>query len=274
MDDFLFLADSYNAALLLRQRIDASLTQLGLERNPKEGVWTLTQVGNHLGLTVDLNLGMFSAPPDKLRQLAQQASSLLSRAASNSRWLPARQLAAFAGKAQFLYLAIAAARIFLGELHNVLATCSGCGGRVRLRHQWRRDLEWWRTVPTQNTGRSIYKPIETAYLHADSSNYGWGAVLNDDPNFQARGFWNTSDRLQHITWKELRGVRHAIESFLPQLKGRHVLLHEDNTAVVATLTKLATWSRVMMTEVHRKWYLLDTNDIHIRPRYIRSAANI
>jgi hypothetical protein len=30
----------------------------------------------------------------------------------------------------------------------------------------------------------------------------------------------------------------------------------------------------MMTELPRLWYLLDTNDIHIRPRYIRSAANV
>jgi hypothetical protein len=30
----------------------------------------------------------------------------------------------------------------------------------------------------------------------------------------------------------------------------------------------------MMTELRRLWYPLDTNDIHIRPRYIRSAANV
>jgi hypothetical protein len=30
----------------------------------------------------------------------------------------------------------------------------------------------------------------------------------------------------------------------------------------------------MMEELRRLWYLLDTNDIHIRPRYIRSAANL
>jgi hypothetical protein len=30
----------------------------------------------------------------------------------------------------------------------------------------------------------------------------------------------------------------------------------------------------MMEELRRLWYLLDTNDIHIRPRYIRSAANV
>jgi hypothetical protein len=30
----------------------------------------------------------------------------------------------------------------------------------------------------------------------------------------------------------------------------------------------------MMTELRHLWYLLDTNDIRIRPRYIRSTANI
>jgi hypothetical protein len=218
--------------------------------------------------------GMFRAPPAKLQQLAQHASSVLGRAASNARWLPTRQLAAFAGKAEFLYLAIAPARFFLRELHNVLATRTGWGERVRLTHQLRHDLKWWRTVPHQNNGRSIYKPIETAYLHADSSDYGWAAVLNADTNYQARGFWDATDRLQHITWKELLAVRLAVESFLPQLKGRQVLLHEDNTAVVAALTKLTSRSPVMMAELRRLWHLLDTNDILIRPRYIRSAANV
>jgi hypothetical protein len=141
-------------------------------------------------------------------------------------------------------------------------------------HQLKRDLEWWRTVPDQHSGRSIYKPIETAYLHADSSGYGWGAVLNYNPAYKARGFWYDNDRQQHITWKELRAVRLAIDSFLPQLRGRHVLLHEDNTTVVARLSKLTTRSPVMMAELRRLSHLMDVYDISIRPRYIRSAANI
>jgi hypothetical protein len=91
-------------------------------------------------------------------------------------------------------------------------------------HQLKRDLEWWRTMPDQHNGRSIYKLIETAYLHAHSSGYGWGVVLSDNPAYQARGFWYDDDRRQHITWKELRTVRPAIESFLPQQRGRNVLL--------------------------------------------------
>jgi hypothetical protein len=44
--------------------------------------------------------------------------------------------------------------------------------------------------------------------------------------------------------------------------------------VVAALTKLTSRSPAMMAELRRLWYLLDSNDINIRPRYIRSAANI
>jgi hypothetical protein len=129
-------------------------------------------------------------------------------------------------------------------------------------------------VPDKHNGRSFCKPIETAYLHAYSSSYGWEAVLNENPAFQARGSWSDNDREHHITWKELRAVRLAIKSYLPQLRGRDALLHEDNTAVVATLTKLTTRSPVMMTEPRRLWHMLDVDHICIRARYIRTAANI
>ena len=74
--------------------------------------------------------------------------------------------------------------------------------------------------------RSANLSVETAYLHCDSSGFGWGAVLNDC--IEARGLWSGKDRDQHITFKELKAVRCAIESFLPELKGRRLLLHEDN----------------------------------------------
>eukprot|EP00873_Tetraselmis_striata_P008905 jgi/Tetstr1/429169/TSEL_019122.t1 len=74
--------------------------------------------------------------------------------------------------------------------------------------------------------RPIHRHVETAYMHCDSSGYGWGAVLNG--RLEARRFLGATDERQHITWKELKAVRLAVESFLPHLAGRRVLLHEDN----------------------------------------------
>jgi hypothetical protein len=38
MDDFLFMASSYEAALLLRDRVETLLHLLGLQRNPDKGL--------------------------------------------------------------------------------------------------------------------------------------------------------------------------------------------------------------------------------------------
>jgi hypothetical protein len=77
MNDFLFLAYSCLATLMLRTRVDALLTRLCLLRNPRKNIWISIHVGDHLGLAVDETKGGLRAPPDKLLTLPQQASSLL-----------------------------------------------------------------------------------------------------------------------------------------------------------------------------------------------------
>ena len=125
-----------------------------------------------------------------------------------------------------MHLPIHVARFYLRELHDVVSSTGSWPGTVRLSKQLKRDFEWWKKVPEKHKGASIFKPVESSYLHCGSSGFGWGAVLNDC--IEASGFWTGSDKLQHITFKELKAVRCAIESFLPELKGMRLLLHEDN----------------------------------------------
>eukprot|EP00873_Tetraselmis_striata_P025467 jgi/Tetstr1/445731/TSEL_033379.t1 len=197
VDDFLLFSTSMELALHLRQRLASLLDALGLQRNPTKSFWEPCEFGRHLGVDID------------------------------SAWLPVQELQSLAWQAQYLFLAIPAARFFLRELHSVVG--DRWGGRVRMTPQLRRDLQWWTSVPSQSNGKPIHRPGETAYLHTDSSGYGWGGVLNG--RLEARGFWSSADERQHITWKELKSVRLAVESFLPHLAGRNVLLHEDNQAV-------------------------------------------
>jgi hypothetical protein len=92
---------------------------------------------------------------------------------------------------------------------HVMPTSIRWGGLVSLIHHLRRDFEWWLTVPRQHNGHSIHKPIETTYLHVSSKDYGWRAGFNKNPRFQAREVWYGEDPPKHITWTELRAVRHA-----------------------------------------------------------------
>eukprot|EP00873_Tetraselmis_striata_P029593 jgi/Tetstr1/449857/TSEL_036919.t1 len=227
------------------------------------GVRHLAAKGDYV-ILIDLQNGFYAvgiAPSDR---------DYFTRASRDARWLPVRELQSLAGRAQYLFLAIPAARFYLRELHDVVG--SKWAGRVRMTHQLRRDLQWWTAVPTQSTGRPIHRHVETAYVHCDSSGYGWGAVLNG--RLEARGLWGAADERRHITWKELKAARLAVESFLPLLAGRQVLLHEDNQAVCNVLAGLTSRSPEMMAELRKLLYLLDNNGVHIKARYIRSAANV
>ncbi len=143
---------------------------------------------------------------------------------------------------------------------------------LRVTKQLKRDLERSRTVPKKHNGSPIFKAVETTYIHCDSSGFGWGVFLNDC--IEARGFWSGSDKQEHITYKGLKTVRCAIKSFLPELKVRRLLLHEDNQSAVGVLSHLTSRSQVMMGELRKLFLLTDKNNIRIRTQYIRSASNI
>jgi hypothetical protein len=200
VDDFLLFAATRALALALRQRVDRLLSSLGLLRHPSKGFWEPTQYGHHTGIDIDRAKGYFFALAEKLQNLAKQARHLLQRATRTSRWLPVKELQSFVGQAQYLFLAISATRFFMRELHSVLG--DEWGGRVRLTPQLRRDLQWWTQVPNHANGKNMHRPVESAYIHCDSSGYGWGTVLNF--RLEARGFWGPEDEKQHITWNSGR----------------------------------------------------------------------
>jgi hypothetical protein len=95
MDDLLFIAYSREAALLLRDRVEAQLHRLGLQRIPKKGMWEPKQVGDHVGLTI-LQNGELRAAIDKLQALSKHTSALPGLAVSTACWLPAKKLTTFA----------------------------------------------------------------------------------------------------------------------------------------------------------------------------------
>ena len=272
MDDFLVLAKTKEEAFRARERVQWVLDNLGLRRNPTKGVWEPGQVVEHLGLEVDTAEGQFRVTEKRMAKIQGMARQIRYTALHSNRLIPVRALASLVGIAQSVYLAIPPARFYLRELHNVISSRASWGSRVRLTPQALRDLEWWMKVPAKWNGRNIWRSPETGEVHSDSSTYAWGAVLNQMRT--ARGFWSVEERKQHITYLELQAVYNAVRSFLPWIRNRKILLHEDNMAVVHILTNHTSRSKPLMALLRKLWWLLDVENIELRPQYIRSAANV
>jgi hypothetical protein len=73
-----------------------------------------------MGIDIDTSSSYSYAPETKLTKIALQATQYIGRATRNARWLPVKDLQSLAGQAECLFLAIAAAKLFLRELHSVV----------------------------------------------------------------------------------------------------------------------------------------------------------
>ena len=275
MDDFLLIADTRAEALELREYTQAVLDILGLRRNPTKGSWDQpVQQIKHLGLGIDSKTATFYVTEDRLERVNTVGRSLLTRARTQKGKVPARQLASFTGLTQSLYLALPAARFLNRSLHDCLGSRVDWNGLVSLTNQARADIRRYLNLPIEWNGRPIIQRPDTAVLWTDASKGGWGGILNNQLQAPAHGFWDSHDRTLHITMLELKAVRLNILSFLDKLRGRRVLVLEDNQAVVHILNSWQGKSPEMMEELRLLHKLTDENNITLRSKYVRSADNL
>jgi len=278
LDDLaFFLQGCYAQACRARDVSFEVLDSLGLARAPDKGQSDPSHVlEDHLGYMVDSERGLFLLPPRRSAAVSSGAHLMLQRWARGRGRVRARHLAGFTGLAQSTSLAVRLSRYMLRSAQDDLATRRGWGGTVALSRQTIADLRWWADLRTSpHVGRAIWRPPDTRLLHADASDLGWGAAVDSARvHAPAAGFWSPEELPLHITWKELRTVRHAVSHFLPQLTGHRVCLREDNMAVVWILTHFMSRSPALMAELRKLWYVLEYADIELRPLYIRSAENV
>jgi len=280
LDDFMFMLQgsaSYEEALLARDFSFTTFDRLGVGRNVLKGQADPShRLEDHLGFTIDSELGAFLLTERREKKLRLGALSLLSTASHHARRVPSRELASFAGLGSASALALPLARCWLRAPFDDLATQRGWKGGVRLSGQSLADIrQFTRLRGSRLVGRHIWLRPDTATGHVDAGPRGWGGDLDES---RARppvlGFWSAREAELHITHRELIAVRLYVEHYAEALAGRRLLLHEDNQAVVAILASLTSRSPELMAELRVLLELLDLHDISLRAVYIRSALNV
>lgn len=120
-------------------------------------------------------------------------------------------------------------------------------------------------------------------MHSDAADVGYGGTLGFKVGqglpglWEGRGFWNATDRVHSITFRELRAVRllfhRHFARYLPSPSIQRLLLHEDNQAVVCVLNAMVSASKAMMAEPRKLQVLLRVLGVTIEARWIPSAVN-
>ena len=278
LDDFAFFkAGTRVEAVAQRDHVFFTLEDLGLTRSPTKGQPEPSHVlEDHLGYGIDTERGLLLLTTSREAKLRRQAAGLLGHAARHRRHVRTRALAGFAGLAQASSLAVPLARFWLRSVYDdIVAGGHRWSGYTRLSRQAMADIaEWRRLRGSRHVGRAIWLAPDSAVGHVDAGPYGWGGQLDYQSSLPpAWGFWSPEEADLHITFRELRAVRLFIEHYVDSLRGRRLLLYEDNQAVVAILTNRTTRSPLLMAELRLIVELLAEADLTLRATYIRSAAN-
>ncbi len=101
---------------------------------------------------------------------------------------------------------------------------------IKVTRRCLRALDMWRQPWFLSQGPVLGAQCRRVTLATDASLTGWGAVMSGHP---ARGLWRGHHLAWHINRLEMLAMFQALKYFLPDLRGHHVLVRTDNTAVVS-----------------------------------------
>ena len=279
LDDALCALPSRAAALAARELIEEMFLRSGLTKAPGKGVWEPTQVlPDHLGFEISTatTRGHLKVPHRRCQDITESATRLLHIAARCRRQVDSDLFRRFIGKASSVSAACDQARFRLRALHDAAELWRP---RSTLSRPALRDLEWWSHFHYEcaANGLALWPEAPSIAIFTDaSSTLGYGAVLSAPAGARKTvgGWWTMPERVQwHITLKELVAVRKGIELFTDDLRGRVVRLWEDNMAVVHIIRNKTSASPALMAELRLLLELLDSLQIILRPKYIRSELN-
>ncbi|XDV15015.1 hypothetical protein PO909_015169 [Leuciscus waleckii] len=101
---------------------------------------------------------------------------------------------------------------------------------IKVTRRCLRALVMWKKPWFLSQGPVLGAPCRRKLLTTEASLTGWGAILEGR---SSQGLWEDHHRSWHINRLEMLAVFRALRSFITDLRGHHVLVHTDNTSVVA-----------------------------------------
>ena len=100
----------------------------------------------------------------------------------------------------------------------------------------KQELSWWvSSAPHSYNVVSHGQPEVT--LTTDASLVGWGCMLGET---RTGGSWSPDEKSKHINYLELLAVYLALQSFTPQVTGKHVKVMVDNMTALSDINHMGT----------------------------------
>ena len=206
------------------------MKELGLRLNAKKSVHSPVQRTTYLGVVWDWTTMQARMSPARIESILTPVVRV-----REGRSLSVKQSRRLLGLMAAASNVNTIGLLYMRSLQRWLKTkgFSPRGNPLRMLKVTRRclrALDMWRKPWFLSQGPVLGVPCRRVMLATDASLTGWGAVMSGHP---ARGLWSGRHLTWHINCLEMLAVLRALQHFLPDLRGHHVLVRTDNTVVVS-----------------------------------------
>lgn len=134
----------------------------------------------------------------------------------------------------------------------------------------RTELKWW-IENVESQVRKIRRENPKIVIQTDSSNIGWGAVMQDT---KTGGRWCDSEKTLHINALEIRAILFALKAFASCIVGKYVKILSDSTTAVCYVNHFGGIKSDECNEQSKQiWHWCIDHDVWIICSHIPDCKN-
>ncbi len=256
LDDWLILAQSQDQLCEHRDWVLSHLSQLGLRVNWEKSKLSPTQRISFLGMELDSVSQTARLTQERAQSVLNCLNTFKSRTA-----VPLKQFQRLLGHMAATAAVTPLGLLHMRPLHGRIPRWAWQRGthRVQITPACRQTLTPWSDLSFLRAGVPLEQVSRHAVVYTDACTTGWGATFN---GLAVSGVWTGPQLHWHINCLELLAVRLALIRLKSRLRGEHVLVCTDNTAIFAYINRQGGLCSGRMSQLAR--HLLLWSQKHLR----------
>jgi ribonuclease HI len=278
MDDSLLLFHNLETARSQTMEIAGYFQSLGWTMSWDKCQLEPQHTAEFLGWSWNLETLQLSMTAKRRAALLAELTQWIRRAEERA-WTPTREVAALAGRLNFLRLQVQEASLYTQRLHSAISTArrhAGWNGLCQLNPTVLGELKWWASRISGNIPRELAARPQSMTVTTDASPAGWGAEIVHGPDTTHMfGVWSPREAALTSNAKELTAVRKALEhahSHSMTEQGTRVLVRSDNTTTVFIIKAWST-RLTLLRHLRTLHNLTKRLDIQLETTYLPGALN-
>jgi hypothetical protein len=245
---------------------------LGVVFSPSKRVDPTTKL-TYLGIEINTESMTIRLPDGKIAQILTKLEAFLSKKRDTL-----KNVQSVIGTMNFATKVIPAGKSFCSRLIAVVKAAANSKSKfVFLDDSFRADIRWWIRSLRVNNGisiisASVWDPDTTIHVECDAAGrIGGGGVVG---SAWTQILWSEEQREWGIAALELVMVIICCATWGHLWKGRHIMFHSDNMAVVSAIGARRVKNQQLMIWVRELHYLETAFNLEVRVVHIPGVDNI